>query len=993
MDETQVDIDLQKEAAPAWVRAVRAGKLSPEALQRITGALPEGVVRQIRPLGRGMAQQADLMAGNIGGQQGLVVRKLPSAVTDLARESSHLQQASNIIEERFPGIAAKYLPANPAKGIFQEYGTKEVVPGWDKIKPTLSRGQLTNPMSASPEFKKVYEPLVRGGVQDVHGLNVGPKGQLIDYQYQLPRDESGIGWTAGMASYGPKITPHSQGLLGHITLPHKLPTQAYGTAQNMTPANARAYEARVADIKSKIDAARTKGFEQIRQAYRSPQGEEKLTQNAIRKHWLGKGQPVKADEYYTITPSRQELGQAVPHVVPPQPPPPPVTNGGMLNRFSKFLPSFITNRIKKAALQEDVQLQPHQQRIIDRMSAGDKRLLLYHGLGSGKSLSSLAAAEAAGGEYGAVTPASLRQNYEKEIEKFTEGTEPDVLSYSGVGAGKQFKKPVKTTIFDEAHRLRNPGTAAAQAAKRLAQNSENLLLLTGTPITNHPSDLASLLGLLHNKNISPEQFEKQFVGYKKVYPSFLSRFTGKGVGEQPYVKNEAKLRELLKGKIDYQPSKTPEGVNVKEEVVKVPLSTDQQRIQKAIKSGIPPEWSWKLNKEFPLTRDELKSLNSFLTGLRQSSLSTLPFRGDKKPLTAFEESGKLQQALKDLKAELGSDPRKKAITYSNYIDAGLSPYAAALEREKIPYGMFHGGIPLKQRKQTLQDYNEGKLRALLLGPAAAEGISTKGTNLIQLLDPHWHESRSSQARGRGLRFDSHAGLPEDLKNVAVKRYISESKEPSWLGRLLGSQRQRTGDEILQTLAADKEKLNDVFRKILQEEGTPVKAAAESVAYTLQNLVFGCLGLALQFKHCHWNVRGTMFKPLHDFLDEVHETLEDTSDDLAERLVTLDHPADGNPASVAAAPGYKGLPLKFMQPATIVDDLTDRLKSLCDDFNAAIKATDSDPVTSNMLQDMTHKLEKHLWMLRSQKEKADTAEKEAATAALSKLLGRSWLTVR
>jgi hypothetical protein len=33
------------------------------------------------------------------------------------------------------------------------------------------------------------------------------------------------------------------------------------------------------------------------------------------------------------------------------------------------------------------------------------------------------------------------------------------------------------------------------------------------------------------------------------------------------------------------------------------------------------------------------------------------------------------------------------------------------------------------------------------------------------------------------------------------------------------------------------------------------------------------------------------------------------------------------------------------------------------------------------------------MLRSQKEKADTAEKEAATAALSKLLGRSWLTVR
>jgi hypothetical protein len=119
-------------------------------------------------------------------------------------------------------------------GIFQEYGTKEVVPGWDKIKPGLTQAELTNPMRSVPEFKQVYEPLVRGGVQDVHGLNVGPKGQLIDYQYQLPKDSTGMSWTAGMAGSGPKITPQSQGLLGNINMPHKLPTQAYGVAQNMT---------------------------------------------------------------------------------------------------------------------------------------------------------------------------------------------------------------------------------------------------------------------------------------------------------------------------------------------------------------------------------------------------------------------------------------------------------------------------------------------------------------------------------------------------------------------------------------------------------------------------------------------------------------------------------------------------------------------------------------------------------------------------------------
>jgi len=35
---------------------------------------------------------------------------------------------------------------------------------------------------------------------------------------------------------------------------------------------------------------------------------------------------------------------------------------------------------------------------------------------------------------------------------------------------------------------------------------------------------------------------------------------------------------------------------------------------------------------------------------------------------------------------------------------------------------------------------------------------------------------------------------------------------------MGAQRHRTGDEILETLAARKEKLNEQFRKILQEEG-------------------------------------------------------------------------------------------------------------------------------------------------------------------------------
>lgn len=478
---------------------------------------------------------------------------------------------------------------------------------------------------------------------------------------------------------------------------------------------------------------------------------------------------------------------------------------------------------KQAELAPDVQLQEHQQRIADRAAEQDPKLLVYHGLGSGKSLSSIAAAEAAkqqhGDSYGVVVPASLRSNFQKEIKKFTRGSDPEILSYTGLALGKNFQEQPGTLVMDEAHRLRNPESGAAVAARELARKAKRVLLLTGSPITNSPTELASLLSILNDKSISPEEFEKRYVAYKKVNPGWLNWLRGIKPGEQPVVKNESELRQLLKGKVDYHPSKTPEGVDVQEEVIRVPLSRDQQKIQAAIRTKIPPGFLWKLDREFPLSRDELSRLNSFLNGLRQVSLSTQPFRADKDPAKAFTQSAKLQLAMKNLQKTLGEDPRKKAIIYSNFIDSGINPYSAALEKAQIPHGVFHGSVPVKQRQQALKDYNEGKLRALLLGPAAAEGISTKGTSLIQLLDPHWHESRSQQAKGRGLRFDSHRDLPEELKNVSVQRYLASSEDPSWLGKLLGYQRERTGDEILEKLTADKEMLNEAFRKILRDVGS------------------------------------------------------------------------------------------------------------------------------------------------------------------------------
>lgn len=493
---------------------------------------------------------------------------------------------------------------------------------------------------------------------------------------------------------------------------------------------------------------------------------------------------------------------------------------------------------KRASLQPEISLQPHQQRVVDRARSGQNRLLLYHGLGSGKSLSSIAAAEALGGDYAVVAPASLRQNFDKELKKFTTGSDPDVLSYTGVALGKKPKRKPRSLVFDEVQRLINENSASTVRSLRLANEAQNVFLLSGTPIVNNPTDLAPLLSMLHGKVIPKKKFEEMFIGDKIVKPGVLGRLRGVKPGVVSTIKNEGRLRSMLRGHVDYQPGRTPDGVRVDEKIVTVPMSAKQQAIQRALYDKLPPEWRWKFNKEFPLSPEELRSLTSFLVGYRQIGLSTLPFRGDRDALKAFADSAKLQKAYADLRETLDSDPRKKAIIYSNFIGAGIEPYAAKLKEDSVPYGVFHGGVPLAERKRVLDEFDAGKLRALLLGPAAAEGISTKGTSLIQLLDPHWHESRTSQARGRGLRFDSHLGLEDELKNVAVRHYLSTSQEPSALTKIIGKKRVRTGDEIVQTVAKRKEELNELFRQILREEGQEKRAISPLVWRGLAGTVIG-----------------------------------------------------------------------------------------------------------------------------------------------------------
>lgn len=468
-------------------------------------------------------------------------------------------------------------------------------------------------------------------------------------------------------------------------------------------------------------------------------------------------------------------------------------------------------------------LQPQQERIADTGDEDESRMLVYHTLGSGKTLAALAAGDRAGDSISAVTPAAVRPQFEGEYSKYIDGGPSlSVGSYNQLAKGAV--TPSKTMIFDEAHRLRNPGAKQTAAAIDAARQAEHLYLLTGSPIVNQPQDLAPLTTMLTQQRITPQQFGDRFIGHKTIYPGLLGRLRGIKPVNVPTMKNREQFVDMLRGHVDYHAPPDP-GVDVNSERIETEMSGSQEQLYRAFWDQLPFVMRWKLQRDYPMTQTELKKLTAFLAGPRQVGLSTLPFqKGKADPLRAFEDSPKLQAAFGRLQDAL-KDPQARAVVASNFIRAGLEPYAAKLQAEKIPYALFDGKLNDPERKKVVEGYNQGNPRVLLLGPAGSEGLSLKGTRLMQLLDPHWNAARGDQTVGRGVRYNSHIDLPEDDRNVRVQRYYSRLPTgwKSWFLKQLYSNPNRWSDDsvdhYLERMQERKQQLNSEFLAALREAGS------------------------------------------------------------------------------------------------------------------------------------------------------------------------------
>ena len=414
-------------------------------------------------------------------------------------------------------------------------------------------------------------------------------------------------------------------------------------------------------------------------------------------------------------------------------------------------------------------LQDHQRKALRRALQGD--LVLAHSTGSGKTLTAIAIADALNKPATVFTPASLVENFKKEIAKHKKGGPPIEVHSLPTAVSRSYEVPEDNTlIIDEAHALRNADTARAQYVRSQANRAGRVLALTGTPSYNKIQDWAPLINIIsRGKQTIPEkpsEFAAKYLQDRKVSVGPIRRLFGGKDGAVTELRPGDRLAKALAPYVDVFDTDVEKPERI-EEYIEVPMEPGQEKVYRAVEGNIPANLRYKLRKNLPPSKTESRMLNAFYTGARQVANTPKPFS------TVYTAPGaKLRTAANNLIEEYKANPSFRALVYSNYIEAGVLPYAELLDEAKVPYAIFDGSLTARQKKVIVDAYNKGDISVILGTGSASEGLDLKGTNMIQILEPHFNNARLEQVIGRGIRYKSHEHLPTEQRKVRVQRYLS-----------------------------------------------------------------------------------------------------------------------------------------------------------------------------------------------------------------------------
>jgi len=406
-------------------------------------------------------------------------------------------------------------------------------------------------------------------------------------------------------------------------------------------------------------------------------------------------------------------------------------------------------------------------------------LILYHSMGSGKTITSLAMVYQFKYPIIIISTKASRKNFKDDIQKLNlDLSYFQILTYQkAISLIMENKLSFSncSVIIDEAHHLRS-GTKLQTILITECLKAEKIVLLTGTIFYNALTDLSILVNIVKKDEVLPEtNKEFKFFFWDDLYeaPTFVDT-----------------LKERIEGTISYYKksydSHYPKSFTtfIKIDMSNVQISEYRHYLKKILSLDNIQHIDYSILDK--------RKVNNFLNVTRQLS-NTCNNSPDFPKIIAIFNYIKLNP--------------KPIIVYSNYLANGILPLSIHLNKNKISYALYYGEQTEEKRNKIINNYNERHIDVLLITSAGSESLDLKNTRSIHIMEPHWNESKINQIIGRAIRYDSHIKLPKSERIVEIVRWISV------FGYKISYE---TADEYLVQMALKKEKMFNSFDKIIKE---------------------------------------------------------------------------------------------------------------------------------------------------------------------------------
>ncbi|MEW6303975.1 MAG: DEAD/DEAH box helicase [Verrucomicrobiota bacterium] len=406
-----------------------------------------------------------------------------------------------------------------------------------------------------------------------------------------------------------------------------------------------------------------------------------------------------------------------------------------------------------------------------------ERALLADEMGLGKTIQAIAACAllhrlGQARRVLVVTPASLKTEWEEQIQRFTELTYQLVFgsrhermrAYSGDGAPfftivnyeqmladsleVNIRLQPDVVVLDEAQRIKNWSAKTTQAIKRL--RSRYAFVLTGTPIENRIDELHSLMDFLNPSVLGP------LFRFNREYYELDERGRPAGYRNLQQLHERIRPYMLRRRKADVE-TELPDRTDRNHFV---PLSDEQRGAYEDHESVVAKLGN--AAKRRPLTQQEQDKLMRHLAMMRMVCDTNYILNDEDK---ACPKLGELEKILEECR----ENADVKVIIFSEW-ERMLELVRGSCERMDLGFAWHTGTVPQRRRRAEINAFkSDPDCRVFLSTDSGAAGLNLQNASVVINCDLPWNPAKLEQRIARAWR--KHQTRPVTVINLVSENTI------------------------------------------------------------------------------------------------------------------------------------------------------------------------------------------------------------------------------